>query len=43
MKNHTKIFWFMTFNTKLCLVQNHCVLDLMKRMNLLEFMMGLDI
>ena len=30
MKNHMKIFWFMTFHTKLCLVQNHYVLDLMK-------------
>ena len=26
MKDRTKIFWFMTFYTKLCLVQNHCVL-----------------
>ena len=34
MKNHTKIFWFMTFHTKLCLVQNHCLLDLMKYMDL---------
>ena len=22
-----KIFWFMTFHTKLCLVQNHCKFD----------------
>ena len=28
MKNHTKIFWFMTFHIKLWLVQNLCVLDL---------------
>ena len=34
MKNHTKIFWFMTFHTKFCLVQNHCLLDLMKCMDL---------
>ena len=25
-----KIFWFMTFHTKLCLFQSHCALDLMK-------------
>ena len=43
MKNHAKIFWFMAFHTKLFLVQNHCVLDLMKWMELLEFIMGLCI
>ena len=26
MKNHAKIFWFMTFHTKLWLVQNHYIL-----------------
>ena len=31
----------MAFHTKLFLVQNHCVLDLMKWMELLEFIMGL--
>ena len=30
----------MTFHTKLCLVQNHCVLDLIEYLDLLEFMMG---
>ena len=39
MKNHTKMFYIMTFN----LVQNHCVIDLIKLIDLLEFMMGLDI
>ena len=27
IKSYTKIFWFMTFHTKLCLVQNHCKFD----------------
>ena len=39
-KSHRNI-WLMACHTKLCLVQNHCVLDLMTI--LLEFMMGLDI
>ena len=26
MKNHMKIFWYMTFHTKIWLVQNHCLL-----------------
>ena len=43
MKNHAKIFWFMIFHTKFCLAQNHSVLDLMKYMDLLEFMIGLNI
>ena len=30
MKNHMKIFWFITFHTKLWLVQNHCVLGSIK-------------
>ena len=30
MKNHTRIFWFMTFHTKLLLVQKHCILWLDK-------------
>ena len=34
----TKKFWF-----KLCLIQNHCVLNLIKGMDLLKFMTGLDI
>ena len=33
------MFYIMTFN----LVQNHCVIDLIKLIDLLEFMMGLDI
>ena len=43
MKNHTKIFLFMTFHIKLQLVQNLCVLDSIKQMDLLEFIMELDI
>ena len=39
MKNHTKIFWFMIFHIKLCLIQNYCLFDLMKREDLLEFIM----
>ena len=35
MKNHTKIFRFMTSHTELCLVQNTCAFDLMKQMDLL--------
>ena len=27
IKSYMKIFWFMTFHTKLCLVQNHCKFD----------------
>ena len=42
MKNHMKIFWFMTFYTNICSVQNDCVLDLTEWMNLLEFKVGLD-
>ena len=42
-KNHTKIFWIMTFHTKLCLAQTSCVLNLIKWMDLLEFMMRLDL
>ena len=34
----TKKFWF-----KLSLIQNHCVLNLIKGMDLLKFMTGLDI
>ena len=33
----------MTFHAKLCLFQNHDMLDLMKWMDLLEFMIELDI
>ena len=33
----------MTFHRKLCLVQKHCELDLMKQMDLLKFMIGLVI
>ena len=43
MKNHAEIFWFITFHTKLLLMQNHSVLGLIKYMDLLEFMMELDI
>ena len=38
MKNHTKIFWFMTFHIKLELVQKLCVLDSIKWMDFLKFM-----
>ena len=34
---------FMTFHTKILLVQNQCVLGLATWMDLLEFMMELDI
>ena len=37
MKNHTKIFWFMTFHIKLELVQKLCVLDSIKWMDFLKF------
>ena len=33
----------MTFPKKLCLVPNHCILDFMKLIGLLEFMIELDI
>ena len=42
MKNYTEIFWFLTFQTKLWLVQNYCVLDPIKWMDLLDFIMELD-
>ena len=32
----------MKFYAKLCLVQNHYILDLMKKIDLLEFMKELD-
>ena len=35
--------WFMTFYKSFCLVRNHCLLDLMKWIDLLRLMMGLDI
>ena len=41
MKYHMKIFWFVTFHTNLWLLQNHCVLALIKEAHLLEFMMEL--
>ena len=34
---------FITFHTKLCLIQNHCVLDSIKWKDLLDFTEGLDI
>ena len=34
---------FITFHTKLCLIQNHCALDSIKQMELLDFTEGLDI
>ena len=43
MKNHTKLIILMTFHTKPYLVHNHFKLHLVKEMNLLEFMMKLDI
>ena len=39
----SKKILFLAFHTKHCLVQNHCVLDLMKWIDLLELMMELDI
>ena len=42
-KSQTKIFWFITCHTKLWLVQNHCILGSLKQMDLLEFMMELDL
>ena len=33
-ENHMKIIWFMTFRTKLLLLQNHWVLTLIKQMDL---------
>ena len=42
-KNHTKIFWFMIFRAKLWLVQSLCVIGLIKLIDLLEFMMEIDI
>ena len=41
-KSSEKIL-FLAFHTKHCFVQNHCVLNLMKWMDLLELMMELDI
>ena len=38
-----KIFWFFTFYTKLLSVQSHCVLGSRKKMDLLKFMLELDI
>ena len=32
----------MRFYAKLCLAQNHYILDLIKKIDLLEFMKGLD-
>ena len=43
MKNHTKIFWFMTLHTKLWLVQSHCMLDSIKYMDFLETIMEVDV
>ena len=41
--NHTKVFWFVIFHTKIWLMQNHCVLGSTKYTNLLEFLIGIDI
>ena len=38
-----KIIWLITFHSNLCLAQNHCVLGSMKKMDLLKFMVELDI
>ena len=43
MKNHSKMFCFTTFHTKLWLLQNQYVLGSIYYMDLLEFMMELDI
>ena len=43
MQNDAKTFWFIKFCTKICLIQNYCVLDLMMWMDLLKFVMELDI
>ena len=40
---YEKPYNFMTFHANIYLFQNHFVLNLMKLMDLLEFMMGLDI
>ena len=40
---HMKILWFMTFHTKLLCVQNHFVFGSKKFMDLLKFMIELDI
>ena len=40
---HTKIFQFIAFHTKLLKVQYHCVLDQIKQVDLLKFMMELYI
>ena len=42
-ENHTKIFWFRKFHTKLWLSQNLCILFSIKLMVLLEIMMELNI
>ena len=43
VSNHMKMFWLITFHAKLWLVQNHFMLALIKYMDLLEFIMELDI
>ena len=43
IKSHTKIIWFMIFRAKLWLVQSLCVIGLIKLIDLLEFMMEIDI
>ena len=42
-KNYMKIFQFMTFHTKLLWIQTCCAFGWIKQMDLLKFMMELDI
>ena len=43
MKVDINMFWFLTFHAKLLWVENHCVLGLTKYMDLLMFLMELNI
>ena len=43
MNSRTNIFFLITFHAKHYLLQNHCVLGLINWIDLLEFMMRLDI
>ena len=43
MKNHTKIFQFKTLNTKLWLGKSYCVLGSTRQMDLLKFMMEIEV
>ena len=43
MKSHMKIFWFITFQRKFWLAQNHCILDTIKNNDWLEFIIELNV